>query len=135
MIPSHVREIFSYYLLEYFFCLLLSSPSGTPLIRMLVHFMLSQSSLRLSSFLFSLYFLFCSTSVISTNLSSTSLIRSSVSCILLLDASSEFFIPVIVFCISSCSCLVSLCSVFPVSYPSLPPVYFQCLASSSASTV
>ena len=31
--------------------------------------------------------------------------------------------------------LVSLCSVFPVSYPSSPPVYSQCLASSSASTV
>ena len=31
----------------------LSSPSGTPIMRMLVHLMLSQSSLRLSSFFFS----------------------------------------------------------------------------------
>ena len=88
----HVREVFGYYLLEYFFCLLLSSPSGTPIIWTLVRLMLSQSSLRLSLFLFSLFALFCSTPVISSNLSSTLLIRSSASCILLLAASSEFFL-------------------------------------------
>ena len=35
-----------------------SSSSGTPIIRMLVHLMLSQKSLRLSSILFVLFFLF-----------------------------------------------------------------------------
>ena len=33
----------------------LSSPSGTPIMRMLVHLMLSQRSLRLSSFFFTLF--------------------------------------------------------------------------------
>ena len=108
-----------------------------PIKWMLVRLTLSQNSLRLSSFLFSLLSLFCFASVISTILSSASLIHSSASCILLLAASSAFFISVIVFCISSCLSFISctLWSVFPVSYPSLPPVYFQCLASSSASTL
>ena len=88
---SHVREVFDYYLLEYFFCPLLSLSSFWHPSNMDVGgFTLSQSSLRLSSFLFNLFSLFCSASVISTNLSSTSLIRSSASCILLLAASSEF---------------------------------------------
>jgi len=53
-------------------------------------------------------------------------IHSSASCILLLAASSEFFISVIVFAflLFKVLYLVSLCSVFPVNYPSLPPVYF-----------
>ena len=42
----------------------LSSPSGTPIMRMLLHLMLPQKSLRLSSFLFILFSLFCSTAVI-----------------------------------------------------------------------
>ena len=67
----------------------LSYPSGTPIIWMLVHLTLSQSSLRLSSFVFNLFSLFCSAPIISTNLSSASLIRSSASCILLLAASNE----------------------------------------------
>ena len=58
------------------------SPSGTPIIRMLVHLMLSQRSLKLSSILFILFSLFCSAVVISTILSSRSLIRSSASVIL-----------------------------------------------------
>ena len=49
---------------------------------MLVHLMLFQRSLRLSSTLFILFTLFCSSEVISTILSSSSLIRSSVSDIL-----------------------------------------------------
>ena len=77
-------------------------------------------------FIFRLFSLFCSASVISTYLSSTSLIRSSAFCILLLAASNKFLISVIVLY------LVSLCSVFPVNYSSLSPVYFQCLGLFSA---
>ena len=101
---SHVRKVFGYYRLEYFFCPLLSLFSfWHPIIRMMwVHLTLSQTCLRLSSFVFNLFSLFRSASLISTNLSSTLLIHSPASCILLLAASSEFFISVIVFCISSC---------------------------------
>ena len=111
---SHVREVLSYYLIEYFFCPLLSV-SGTPIIWMLVCLTLSQSSPRLSSFVFNLSYLFCSASIISTNLCSTSLIRSSASYILLLLASSEFFISVIVFYISSCLSFISCISLVSVS--------------------
>ena len=93
----------------------LSSPSGTLIIQMLVHLTLSQSSLRLSSFLFHLFFFFLLASVISTNLSSTSLIRSSASCILLFVASHEFFISVIGFCISACLSFKSYISLLSVS--------------------
>ena len=55
----------------------LSSPSGTPIMRMLLRLMLSQRSLRLSSFHFILFSFFCSAAVNSTILSSRSLIRSS----------------------------------------------------------
>ena len=62
---SHIREVFSYYLFKYFpRCLLsLSSPSGTPIKWMLMCLMLSQRSLRLSSFLFILSCIFCSEAV------------------------------------------------------------------------
>ena len=43
----------------FFVAFYLSSPSGTPIIRMLVCLTLSQSSLRLASFFFNLFFLFC----------------------------------------------------------------------------
>ena len=49
---SHVREFFSYYLFKYFLRSFLSSPSGTPIMQMLVHLMLSQWSFRLSSLFF-----------------------------------------------------------------------------------
>ena len=92
-----------------FFCLFLSLfSSGTPIIQMLVCLTLSQSSLRLSTFLFKLFSLFCSASVISTSLSSTSLlIYSSASCILLLVASSQLFICycILHFCLSFNSCI------------------------------
>ena len=90
---SHVREKFLAIISSNIFSVpfSLSSPSGTLIIRMLVHLTLSQSSLRLSSFLFNLFSLFCSAPVISTSLSSTSLTHSSASCILLLVASNEFF--------------------------------------------
>ena len=52
---SHVGEVFSYYLLKYFLGSSLSlSPSGTPIMRML-----SQRSLKLTSFFFFLNILFC----------------------------------------------------------------------------
>ena len=69
----------------------LYSPSGTPLMWTLLHLMLSQRSLRLSSFLFILFSLFCSAAVNSTILSSSLLICSSVSLSLLLILSSVFF--------------------------------------------
>ena len=73
-----------------------SSSSGTPVIWMLVHLILSQRSLRLSSFLFILFTLFCSSEVISTILSSSSLIHYSASDILLLVPSRVFLISLIV---------------------------------------
>uniref|UniRef100_A0A8C6ASH8 Uncharacterized protein n=1 Tax=Monodon monoceros TaxID=40151 RepID=A0A8C6ASH8_MONMO len=69
---------------------------------MLLCLMLSQRPLRLSSFLFILFSLFCSTAVNSTILSFRSLIRSSASVILLLIPSSVFFISVMVLFISVC---------------------------------
>ena len=65
---SHVREVFGYYIFKYFFWLFLSFPSGTPKIWMWVYLTLCQSSLRLSSFLFNHFSIFCSTSVISAHL-------------------------------------------------------------------
>ena len=138
MVPFPCWGSFWLLSLGIFFCPLLSLFSfWHPIIRILVCFTLSQSSLRLSSFLFSLFSLFCSTSVTMSHLSSASLICSSASHILLLAASNEFFIS---YCILhlflfKLYILYLFWSVFPVSYPSLPPVYFQCLASSSASTV
>ena len=83
-------KIFSY---PFFF----SSFSGTPIIQMLVHLILPQRSLRLSSVLFILFTLFCSSEVISIILSSSPLIRYSASDILLLIPSDVFLISVIVF--------------------------------------
>ena len=59
----------------------LSSSSGTPIVQMLEHFILSWKSLRLSSFLLIHFSFFLSDSFISTILSSTSLIVSSASTI------------------------------------------------------
>ena len=72
-------KIFSY---PFFF--FSSSSSGTPIIQILVSLRWFLRSLRLSSALFILFTLFCSSEVISTILSSSSLIRSSASDILLL---------------------------------------------------
>ena len=80
-----------------------SSHSGTPVMQMLLHLMLSQRCLKLSAFLFILFSLFCSMVVISTFLSSSLLICSSASVTLLLIASSVFFISVIVLFCSVCS--------------------------------
>ena len=60
---SHVREIFSYYLMKYFLCpFSLFSPSGIPKMQMLVCLMWFQRSLSLFLFIFILFFyiLFCS---------------------------------------------------------------------------
>ena len=69
---------------------------------MLVHLILFQRSLRLSSALFILFTLFCSSEVISTILSSSSLIHSSASDILLLIPSRVFLISVIVLFVYVC---------------------------------
>ena len=73
-----------------------------PIIQMLVCLILSQRSLRLSSVLFILFTLFCSSEVIFTILSSSSLIHSSASDILLLIPSRVFLISVIVLFVSVC---------------------------------
>ena len=88
-------KIFSY---PFFF----SSSSGTPMIQMWVHLILSQRSLRLSSVLFILFTLVYSSEVISTILSSSSLLHSSASDILLLIPSRVFLILVIVLFVSVC---------------------------------
>jgi len=77
-----------------------SSSSGTPIIRMLVHLILSQKSLRLSSVLFILFTLFCCSDIISNFLSSSSLIHSSASDILQLIPFRVFLISVIVLFVS-----------------------------------
>ena len=69
---------------------------------MLVCLILSQRSRRLSSVLLILFTLFCSSEVISTILSSSSLICSSVSEILLLIPSTVFSVSVIVLFVSVC---------------------------------
>ena len=99
------------------FCVLgfFSSSSGTPIIQMMVCLMLSQTSLRLSSFLFILFSLFCSTAVNSTILSSRSLIRFSASVILLLILSREFYISFIVLFIIVCLLFFSSMSFLNVS--------------------
>ena len=76
----HVSKVFNYNLLKYF--LRSFSSSGILKIWMLVC-LLFQRSLRPSSFLFTLFSLFCSLAVIFNILSSSSLIHSSVSIILL----------------------------------------------------
>ena len=83
-----ISNIYSY---PFFF-----SSSGISITQMLVHLMLSQRSLRLSSFLFILFSLFFYASVISTILSSISLIHFSTSVILLPVPSSIFVIPITV---------------------------------------
>ena len=78
-----------------------SSSSGRPIIWMLVCLILSQRSLRPSSVLSILFALFCSSEVISTILSSSSLIHSA-SDILLLIPSRVFLISIIVLFVSVC---------------------------------
>ena len=88
---SHIREVFNYNLFKYFLSpflfLFFLNPYNSNVVAPL---MLSQRSLRLSSVLLILFSLFCCAVVISTILSSRSLIRSSVSVILLLILFREF---------------------------------------------
>ena len=77
---------------KFFSSPLFFSSSGMPIIQLLVHLVLSQRSLRLSSVLFIPFSSFCSSEVISTILSSSSLIHSSASDILLLTPSRVFLI-------------------------------------------
>ena len=88
-------KIFSY---PFFF----SSSSVIPIIRMLVCLIFFQRSLRLSSVLFILFTLFCSSELISTILSSSSLYRPSTSDILPLIPSRVYLISVIVMFVSVC---------------------------------
>ena len=102
----------------------LSSHSNIPIMWMLVHLMLSQSSLRLSSILFILFFFILSTSVISTSLSSNLFIHSSASYILLLIPSSEFFISVILLFISICFFFIFL-NLFLFLWPHVHTKFFS----------
>ena len=93
MFVSCVRlRNFSAIILQISPCLFfLSSPSGTPIIQMLVCLMLSQRFLKWPSFFKFFFIVFYSIWVISTTLSSSLLICSSVSCILLFISSGGVF--------------------------------------------
>ena len=97
---SHVREVFSYYIFKYFLGPFLSVFFGTPIMRILVHLMLSHRSLRLSSFLFILFSLLFFGSYF--HLSVFPLIHFSASFILLLILSHVFFISDIILLNSVC---------------------------------
>ena len=110
----------------------LPPPPDTPVMQMLVCFTLSQSSLRLASFLCSVFsFRFHIRDFHA--LSSTARTRSSASCVLLLVS----FMSVTVFAslLAHSLKLLFLCSVCLVMSQPLPPVYFQGLRSSSLSLV
>ena len=123
---SHVQGVFSYYLFKYFLRSFLSSSPGTPIMGMLVHLMLPQTSLRLSSF--HPFYIFCSVAMISTILSSRSFTPASVSLILLWISFTVLFISVCLF-FSSCGSLVNI---FTPSQ-SLPPFFFWDPESNSLS--
>ena len=111
-----------------------SPSSETPIIQILV-LMLLQRSLRLSSlffvclFVFILFSLFCSASVISTILSSNSLIHFSASVIQLLVPFSAFFVLISVIAFSLlivCSLVrLLLCYTFLKSSQSVPSFYLS----------
>ena len=91
---SHVGEIFYYNIFKIFLIPYTCSfsSSGMPIFQMLVCLILFQRSLRLSSVLFILFSLFCSSADMSTILSSSSLIHSSPSDSLILIPSRVFLI-------------------------------------------
>ena len=106
----YVGEIFNYNPSKVFSYPFFFSSSVTPIIQMLVHLIFSHRSLRLSSALFTLFALFCSSDVISTILPSSLLIHSSASDILLLISSGVFLISVIMLFVSVCFLiLLGLC--------------------------
>ena len=85
-----------------------SSSSETSIAQMLVCLILSQRSLKLSSIIFILFALFCSSATISTILSSSSLFHSYASVNLLLFPSRVILISVIVLFIFLCLFLFPL---------------------------
>ena len=105
--------------------LFFSYSSGTPIIQMLVCLILSQRFLRLSSILFSLFSLLCSSAFIYIILSSSSLIYSA-SVTLLLFPSSVFFIQLLCCSLLIISYLVTLgpFETLLLSFWSMPPFYF-----------
>ena len=131
---SHVREVFNYNFFKNFLGAFLSSFSGTPMTQMLVHLILAQRSLRLSSILFILFLLFCSSAVVSTILCSRSFIYSSTSVILLSVTSRVFLTSVIVLLISVCLFFISYMSLVIVltvlNVSSFSPFYFQVFGAS-----
>nr|KAF6450453.1 hypothetical protein HJG59_008347 [Molossus molossus] len=94
---------------------LLSSSSGTPMIRILFRFQLSHNSLKLSSCFLIVFSFWFSDWLISSSLSSNSLIRSSASPTLLFRPSSVFFISDMSFFISSCWFFISRWFIFNIS--------------------
>ena len=88
-----IREVFSFYVFSYVFCLFLSlfsfwDPNEANIIALDV----AHRSLKLYSFLYILFSFLCSVAVISTTLSYRSLIHSSVLFNVCLITSSVFFI-------------------------------------------
>ena len=90
-----------------------SASSGTSIVRMLLRLRLSQRYLIVSSILFILFTLFCSSEVISTILSSSSLIHSSASDVMLLIPSRVFLITLIVLFASVCSLVTRMVKRLP----------------------
>ena len=100
--PSHIRAVLGLYLFKFLLQSFLSPLSGIPITWMLVNLMLSQHSLRLSSF-FSFFFLYSVphqwfTPVCLPSCLFVLLLPVLCYCFLLV----EFFILVIVFCIFAC---------------------------------
>ena len=117
------------------------SSSETPIIQMWCGVViLSQRSLRLSSVLFILFTLFCSSEVVSTILSSSSLIHSSASDILLLILSRVFLISVIVLFASVCvffnssRCLLIDSYIFSILFTRLFEIIFTIIILNSFSS-
>ena len=96
----HVREILSYYLFKYFLKPLLSLFFWDIYNVNVGEFNVVLRYLKLSSFIYILFYLFCYAAVISTNLSSSTVVCSSASFTLLLISSSIFLVSVAVLFIS-----------------------------------
>ena len=90
--------------------------SGTPIIQILVHLMLSQSIWDCPQFFSKFPPLFCSLAVISIILSSSSLIHSFASAILLLIPSSVFFFFISIFVLFICLFFSPSRSLVNISY-------------------
>ena len=115
---SHVGEIFNYnFFKNSLSAFLFSSSSGITITWIFMHLILSkltQRSLRLSSILFNLFPLFCSSGVISTILPSSSFIHSSASLISVIDSLSVQFSSAAQSCPSLCDLMDCSTLGFPV---------------------